>query len=170
MSVASNRSGPGRSLWSVSIAAFSLLAASMGQAQTPASAAKPASTSQAPGSGRVALYAAVGAELTQYNVDVEHATLVKRGSVTLPGNVQYAWPHPSRQYLYVAWRDGGPSGASGPPTGGRNHGVSAFRIDPASGALHPDGRPRCPCPHGRFMSRRISPARMCWSLTMNRAP
>src|SRR5712692_687657 len=141
MSVASNRSGPGRSLWSVSIAAFSVLAASMGQAQTPASAAKPASTSQAPGSGSMALYAAVGRELTQYDVDVESATLVKRGSVTLPGNVQYAWPHPSRQYLYVAWSDGGPSGASGPPSGGRNHGVSAFRIDPASGALHPHGRP-----------------------------
>jgi hypothetical protein len=73
------------------------------------SASAKSSTSQAPGSGRVALYAAVGAELTQYDVDVESATLVKRGSVMLPGNVQYAWPHPSRQYLYVAWSDGGPT-------------------------------------------------------------
>jgi len=61
--------------------------------------------------------------------------------VTLPGNVQYVWPHPSRQYLYVAWSDGGPSGAAGRPTGGRNHGVHAFRIDPASGALQPHGQP-----------------------------
>jgi len=106
--------------------AFGLLAAAPGQAL---------------GSGRVALYAAVGGELTQYAVDVESASLVARGSVTLPGNVQYAWPHPSNAYLYVAWSDGGPIGPSGPPTGGRHHGVSAFRIDKASGALQPHGRP-----------------------------
>jgi 6-phosphogluconolactonase (cycloisomerase 2 family) len=83
------------------------------------------------GSGRVVLYASVGAKLTQYDVDVKNAALIKRGSVTLPGNVQYAWPHPSRQYFYVAWSAGSP--ASG--------GVSAFRIDPVSGALHPHGQP-----------------------------
>jgi 6-phosphogluconolactonase (cycloisomerase 2 family) len=139
MSVASNRSGLRLTLSSVSVA-FSLLAAFVAHAQPPASA-KAASTRPAPGSGRVALYAAVGAELTQYEVDVGGATLVKRGSVTLPGKVQYAWPHPSKQYLYVAWSDGGPRGPSGPPVGGRNHGVSAFRIDAPSGALHPQGRP-----------------------------
>ena len=32
----------------------------------------------------MALYAAVGAELTQYDVNVESATLVKRSSVALP--------------------------------------------------------------------------------------
>src|SRR6187401_3625005 len=90
---------------------------------------------------KLALYAAVGGELTQYDASVESAVLVKHGSVTLPGNVQYVWPHPSRQYLYVAWSDGGPSGAAGRPTGGRNHGVHAFRIDPASGALQPHGQP-----------------------------
>ena len=105
--------------------AFSLLAASVAQAQAD----------------RVALYAAVGAELTQYDVDVESATLIKRSSVALPGNVQYAWPHPSRRYLYVAWSDGGPTGPSGPPSPGRRHGVNAFRIDATSGALHPHGRP-----------------------------
>src|SRR5712692_4830928 len=108
-------------------AAFGILATSMGRAQTLPS-----------GSGRVALYASVGAEFTQYDVDVENATLVKRGSVTLPANVQYAWPHPSRQFLYVAWSNGGP-GSSG--SGGNQHGVSAFRVDPASGALHPHGAP-----------------------------
>src|SRR5258708_40054776 len=69
---------------------------------------------QAPPPFRVALYAAVGGELTQYDVDVESATLTKQGSVTLPANVQYAWPHPSRRYLYVAWSNGGSSyGAPG---------------------------------------------------------
>src|ERR1043166_9113862 len=83
-------------------------------------------------SGKVALYASVGPELTHYDVDVESATLIRRGSVTVPDNVQYAWPHPSTQYLYVAWSNG---------SGADHHGVSAFRIDPASGALHPLGKP-----------------------------
>ena len=60
--------------------------------------ADPAFTSRptATASGRVVLYAAVGAELTQYDVDVDSATLVKRGSITLPANVQEAVAHPSR--------------------------------------------------------------------------
>ena len=108
-----------------------------GQAQTPPSA--PARTSS-----RGVLYAAVGAELTQYDVDAEEASLVKRSSIRLPANVQYAWPHPSRTYFYVAWSDGGASytapGAAAVPRG-KLHGVSAFRIDPRSGALQPIGQP-----------------------------
>ncbi len=90
----------------------------------------------------VALYASVGAELTQYDVDLDGAALTKRASVMLPANVQYAWRHPSKQILYVAWSNGGPVGAgSAPPPSGTQHGVTAFRIDPASGALHPLGQP-----------------------------
>jgi len=84
----------------------------------------------APKPGKVALYASVGPALTLYQVDVESATLTKSSSVTLPDNVQYAWPHPSGRYLYVAWSNG---------SGLDHHGVSAFRIDPGSGALHPHG-------------------------------
>ncbi|MGD1097058.1 MAG: beta-propeller fold lactonase family protein [Bryobacteraceae bacterium] len=97
---------------------------------------------QAP-QGRVVLYAAVGAELTQYDVDVENAALIKRGLVTLPANVQYAWPHPSRKYLYVAWSNGGSSyvfPGSGSAPGGTQHGVTAFRIDPVSGSLSLHGQ------------------------------
>ena len=83
------------------------------------------------GSDKVSLYAGVGAELTHYDVDIKNAALIKRESVTLPENVQYAWPHPSRQYLYVAWSNG---------AGANHHGVTAFRIDPTSGALHPHGQ------------------------------
>jgi 6-phosphogluconolactonase (cycloisomerase 2 family) len=108
------------------VAGFSVLASSPGNAQTT-------------GSGRVALYASVGPELTQYDVDIASATLTKRATVTLPANVQYAWPHPSHQYFYVAWSNGAPGG--GPGAGGNRHGVSAFRIDPATGALHPNGQP-----------------------------
>ncbi|MGE0224777.1 MAG: lactonase family protein [Acetobacteraceae bacterium] len=92
--------------------------------------------------GRVALYANVGTTLTQYDVDVDAATLTRRGSVTLPANVQYAWPHVSRRFLYVATSDS----ASGMGRAGNTHHVSAFRIDPASGALSAHGAP-IPLPH-----------------------
>jgi 6-phosphogluconolactonase len=99
------------------IAAFIALLAAVGQAQTP---------------GKVVVYAAVGPELTQYDADVEKAVLTKRGSVTLPDNVQYAWPHPSKRYIYVAWSNG---------AGADHHGLAAFRIDPSSGSLLPHGDP-----------------------------
>jgi 6-phosphogluconolactonase len=85
---------------------------------------------------RVALYAAVGPELTHYAVDVDGATLTRHATVTLPANIHYCWPHASRPILYVASSDS----ASG--TGGRvgqNHHVTALAIDPATGALSPNG-------------------------------
>ena len=107
---------------------------SVAQAQTPR---------QVSSSRKAALYAAVGAELIQYDVDVKTATLTRRGSVTLPANVQYAWRHPSSPYFYVAWSNGGASyvGARGGTAGpaGTRHGVTTFRID-ASGALQEKGQ------------------------------
>jgi 6-phosphogluconolactonase len=94
-----------------------LLAAVIGEAQS---------------AGKTVVYAAIGAELTQYDVDITGAALVKRGSVTLPDAVQYAWPHPSRRFIYVAWSNG---------SGRDHHGVTAFRIDSVSGALSPHGNP-----------------------------
>ncbi|MEZ5401788.1 MAG: beta-propeller fold lactonase family protein [Bryobacteraceae bacterium] len=91
-------------------------------------------TATAAAESRVALYAAVGTELTRWTVDVGGAALEKRESVRCPASIQYAWPHPSRKYLYVAWSDGGPSGAAGRPTGGAKHGVTAFRVG-ADGVL-----------------------------------
>lgn len=82
-------------------------------------------------SRKIALYANVGADLTHYDVDVAGAALIKQGTVTLPAGVQYAWPHASRRYLYVATS----SSASGYGKAGTEHHVTAFRIDPASGAL-----------------------------------
>lgn len=89
-----------------------------------------------PATGKTVYYASVGPDLTLYDLDVVAATLTKRGTVTLPANVQYAWPHPSRRYFYVASSNGGP-GASG--IVGDRHYANAFRIDPASGALTPHG-------------------------------
>jgi 6-phosphogluconolactonase (cycloisomerase 2 family) len=85
----------------------------------------------------IALYASVGPELTHYDVDVERAALARRGTASLPANVHYAWPHASGRFLYVASSDGGPGGAA---AGSRHH-VSAFAIDPATGALAPHGEP-----------------------------
>ena len=57
---------------------------------------------------RVALYSAVDETFTHYVVDVEAATLTPRASIELPARLQYAWPHPSRKYLYATTSSGGP--------------------------------------------------------------
>src|SRR5580692_10146619 len=80
-------------------------------------------------------YASIGPELTLFDMDVDGAALTKRGSLTLPANIQYAWPHPSRRYLYVVSSNGGPGLA------GDRHFANALVIDPASGALRPHGAP-----------------------------
>ena len=87
---------------------------------------------------RVALYAAVGPELTHYEVDVEAAALTRRGTVALPANVHYCWPHASRRFLYVASSNSA-SGIGG--VVGDKHHVTALAIDPANGALSPHGAP-----------------------------
>jgi 6-phosphogluconolactonase len=84
-------------------------------------------------SAKVALYSAVDDELTHYDVDVEDASLTRRDTVKVPSFVQYAWPHPSRKYLYVSTSNRGPGLKSD-----HNH-MSAYRIDPKTGALTPHG-------------------------------
>src|SRR4030088_1247182 len=101
------------------------------------SAAAPGLSFAQPASQKAAFYANVGADLTHYDVDVAGAELIKRATVMLPAGVQYAWPHASRRYLYVA----SSSSAPGYAAGGTEHHVTAFAIDPASGALTPHGAP-----------------------------
>ena len=91
------------------------------------------------GKGRIVYYSGVAGELTLYGMDVDNATLTKRSAVTLPANIQYAWPHPSKQFFYVVSSGGGPGLASD-----RNF-ANAFRIDQA-GALTPHG-PQLTLPH-----------------------
>ena len=88
-------------------------------------------SAQAPTSNLV-LYAATGPELSTYSVSVDRGALLKTSRVALPFAVQYVWPHPSRKYLYVAWSNG---------MQGDRHGVTAFEVDPASGALAAHGLP-----------------------------
>src|SRR5215471_3943233 len=84
-------------------------------------------------------YSGVGPELALYDVDIAGAALQKRASVTLPANVQYAWPHPSKRYLYVVSSSGGPAAGG---AAGTTHVANAFRVDPASGELQPHGEQR----------------------------
>src|SRR5262245_49360344 len=86
--------------------------------------------------GKTVFYASVGPDLTLYDIDLDAATLTRRSTVTLPANVHYAWPHPSRRYLYVATSNGG-TGTSG--IVGDRHYLNAFRVDSASGGLTAHG-------------------------------
>ncbi len=83
------------------------------------------------------LYASVGPELTLFDLDIDNAVLSQQSTVTLPANIQYAWTHPSAQYLYVVSSNGGPGSIPGD-----KHFASAFRIDPNSGTLTPHGEPQ----------------------------
>src|SRR6516164_8161214 len=84
---------------------------------------------------RTVFYASVGPLLKILDVDVEAAELRQRGAVTVATNIQYAWPHPSRRYLYVVSSSGGP----GNP--GDKNLANAFVIDPTNGDLKPHGKP-----------------------------
>src|SRR5215468_3235563 len=105
----------------LSAAAGSLATSGLASAQQP--------------SAKAALYANVGPALTRYEVDVANAELTKRETVMLPAGVQYAWPHASRRYLYVATS----SSASGYGPAGTEHHVTAFAVDPGTGALTQHG-------------------------------
>ena len=82
-------------------------------------------------------YQGVGDRLTQWDVDVDAATLTPRASVTLPSNIQYVWPHPSRKYLYVSTSDAASGNAPNP---GKVHRLCVLRID-ADGAVSMHGEP-----------------------------
>src|SRR5258708_38405810 len=80
-------------------------------------------------------YASAGPELTLYSVDVDNAALIKRDTVSTAANIQYAWPHPSKQYLYVISSNGGPGSAGG------------CRGTPIPHAFKRDAPHRRPTPH-----------------------
>ncbi|MGA8497128.1 MAG: beta-propeller fold lactonase family protein [Xanthobacteraceae bacterium] len=80
-------------------------------------------------------YASTGPELTLYDIDVDTTALLKRSAVTLPANIQYVWPHPSRRTLYAVSSNGGPRVA------GDTHRANALTIDQVTGALQLHGAP-----------------------------
>ena len=81
---------------------------------------------------RMAFYSGVGNELTHYDVDPAADTLTKHGSIKMPGGIQYAWPGPSRKFLYVT------SSTGGPGFSGNEHHLAAFQVG-ADGELTPHG-------------------------------
>jgi len=89
----------------------------------------------------VPFYSSAGPELILSDLDVAAATLTRRGSVMLPANVQYAWPHPSNRYLYVVASNGQPpTGPTGIAGADKNHYAIAYRVG-ADGTLTPHGKP-----------------------------
>jgi 6-phosphogluconolactonase len=87
----------------------------------------------------VPFYASVGPRLNLYALDAGAATLTPRGGITLPANVQYAWPHPSKKFLYVAASNGQPgSGPMGTTGADRHHYAVALRVA-ADGSLTEHG-------------------------------
>jgi len=88
--------------------------------------------------GKSAFYSGVANELTHYEVDVSSAELAKRGSIKMPGGIMYAWPHPSKKFLYVTSSTGGAGYNPGPGFPPNQHNLAAFRIGP-TGELTPHG-------------------------------
>jgi len=82
---------------------------------------------------KTVFYASIGPDLALYDLDIAAATLTKRSSVTLPANIQYAWPYPSHRHLYVVSSNGGPGVA------GDRHWANALTIDPSTGILRLHG-------------------------------
>jgi 6-phosphogluconolactonase len=90
----------------------------------------------------IPFYTSVGPNLMLYHLDVGAASLTPKASVTLPANVQYAWPHPSGKFLYVAASNSQPgSGPKGAAGADKNHYALAFRVN-ADGTLTPHGERR----------------------------
>jgi 6-phosphogluconolactonase (cycloisomerase 2 family) len=82
-------------------------------------------------------YQSVGTRLTHWDVDLAAATLTPRGSIELPSNVQYVWPHPTRKFLTVTTSD---AASGNTPNPGNLHRLCALRIA-ADGALSLHGEP-----------------------------
>ena len=99
--------------------------------------AAPGLASAQPTSQKLAFYANVGADLTHYDVDVAGAELIRRSTVTLPAGVQYAWPHSSRRYIYVATS----SSAPGCGTAGTGAAIVCQTLDEFIVKLTEDGYP-----------------------------
>lgn len=84
----------------------------------------------------VALYSGVGPDLTRFEVDVDKLELKKCETLAAPSNIQYVWPHPSRDFLYLISSPRRPREAH---VVGGNHDITAYRIDRATGALTKHG-------------------------------
>jgi 6-phosphogluconolactonase len=83
----------------------------------------------------IPFYSAVGPNLTLFALDPKTAALAQKSAVTLPSNLQYAWPDPTEKFLYAVTSFNKPGGLD-PEAGG--HGAQAFRVG-ADGTLTAHG-------------------------------
>lgn len=79
-------------------------------------------------------YSAVGPNLTLFALNPKTAALTQKSTVTLPSNLQYAWPGPGGKFLYAV----ASFNAFGTPDQGGGHCAQAFRVGP-DGTLTPHG-------------------------------
>ncbi|GGI25849.1 MULTISPECIES: lactonase family protein [Bradyrhizobium] len=84
---------------------------------------------------RAVLYVAVGSELMCYEADDTKLALQKIDTIRVPEAVQYAWKHPSKPLLYVAFSNRYTSKADD------RHGVAVYAIDQDTGRLQQFGEP-----------------------------
>ena len=114
---------------------FTLLLGGAVAAPTVAHGRTPGRTAKRRAGGSTVFYSAVGPELSLYDMNVGEATLAKKSTVSVPANIQYVWPHPSKPLIYVV-----SSNRTASFVGDKNF-ANAFRIDPATGTLAPHGAP-----------------------------
>lgn len=74
----------------------------------------------------LAFYSSQGPQLEHYDLEARAASLTPRNQIQLPSNLQYAWPHPSKRYLYTVCSNTKPGGL-GPDAGG--HCAQALRVE-----------------------------------------
>lgn len=79
-------------------------------------------------------YAAIGPNLTLFALDPKTAALTQKSTVTLPSNLQYAWPGPGGKFLYAV----ASFNVMGAPDQGGGHCAQAFRVG-ADGTLTAHG-------------------------------
>lgn len=92
-------------------------------------------------------FAAVGAHLRRYRVDIASGAFALLDTTILPSPVQYAWQHRSREFWYIATSSRGPDGSGLDHDDGKiHHELSAYRVDPVTGALSVHGEP-APLPY-----------------------
>ena len=81
------------------------------------------------------VYASVGKMLTRYEFDGDRSSLIKRETLELPFNVQYAWAHPTQPFLYLACSNGSPSEV------GSAHCLVSLVLNGQSGVMSRMGEP-----------------------------
>ena len=74
-------------------------------------------------------YAAIGDQLTHFHVDIKTATLACNASAKFGLNIQYVWPHPDLNIIYLAVSNGGPG------NNGTKHKLIACNLDTKDGTI-----------------------------------